>query len=69
MFEQYFLQISPNSEMAELEPFVELTQNDPIITVTAVDLIKFTSDDSTRTRTGIVPRRNSFAYDPVSEHF
>jgi len=32
MFEQYFLQISPNSEMVELESFrkfVELIQNDP----------------------------------------
>ena len=30
MFEQHFLQISSNSEMVELEPFVELTRNDPV---------------------------------------
>ena len=31
MFGQHFLQISSNSEMVELEPFVELTRNDPVV--------------------------------------
>jgi len=30
MFGQHLVQISSNSEMVELEPFVELTRNDPI---------------------------------------